>query len=163
MPVRHDNSAWWLAAGEIVALMPVLQRSETSGARMGQRLPETVRALADASTYVTLATVRPDGAPRLTVLWIERDGDDLLLSTVRGRAKERDIARDPRVGLMFLDQRNPYAYVEVRGTATLTDEGGRDLIDRLAVKYTGEPYKWDSPDAVRVVIRITPDRVLTTS
>jgi PPOX class probable F420-dependent enzyme len=98
----------------------------------------------------------------LTVLWLERDEDDLLLSTVRGRAKERDIARDPRVGLMFLDQRNPYAYVEIRGTATLTEEGGRDLIDRLAVKYTGEPYKWDGPDATRVVIRVTPHRILTT-
>jgi PPOX class probable F420-dependent enzyme len=128
---------------------------------MGQRLPERVRALADAPTYVTMATLRPDGSPRLTVLWIERDGDDLLLSTVRGRAKERDIARDGRVGLMFLDQREPYSYVEVRGTATLTELGGRELIDRLAVKYTGEPYKWDGADAVRVVIRVTPDRVLT--
>jgi PPOX class probable F420-dependent enzyme len=128
---------------------------------MGERLPEPVRALADSPIYVTLATLRPDGSPRLTVLWIERDGDDLLLSTVRGRAKERDIARDGRVGLMFLDQREPYSYVEVRGTATLTDQGGRELIDRLAVKYTGEPYKWDEPDAVRVVIRVTPIRVLT--
>ncbi len=129
---------------------------------MGQRLPETVRKLADAPTYVTLATLRSDGSPRLTVLWLERDGDDLLLSTVRGRAKERDIARDPRVGLMFLDQRNPYAYVEIRGTATLTEEGGHDLIDRLSMKYTGKPYVWDGPDEARVVIRVTPTRVLTT-
>ncbi|ADP78468.1 PPOX class F420-dependent oxidoreductase [Frankia sp. AgB1.9] len=129
---------------------------------MGERLPEKVRTLADAPTYVTLATLQSDGSPRLTVLWIERDGDDLLLSTVRGRAKERDIDRDPRVALMFLDQHDPYSYVEIRGTATLTEEGGRDLIDRLAVKYTGEPYKWDGPDAIRVVIRISPTRVLTT-
>ncbi|OHV32938.1 MULTISPECIES: PPOX class F420-dependent oxidoreductase [Pseudofrankia] len=129
---------------------------------MGVRLPETVRALADAPTYVTLATLRPDGSPRLTVLWIERDGDDLLLSTVRGRAKERDLARDGRVALMFLDQSDPYSYVEVRGTAALSEDGGRELIDRLAVKYTGEPYKWDEPDAVRVVIRVAPTRILTT-
>lgn len=129
---------------------------------MGERLPEKVRTLADAPTYVTLATLQSDGSPRLTVLWIERDGDDLLLSTVRGRAKERDIDRDPRVGLLFLDQKDPYSYVEIRGTASLTDEGGRELIDRLAVKYTGEPYKWDGPDAIRVVIRVTPTRVLTT-
>jgi PPOX class probable F420-dependent enzyme len=129
---------------------------------MDVRLPETVRKLADAPTYVTLATLRPDGSPRLTVLWIERDGDDLLLSTVRGRAKERDLARDGRVALMFLDQRDPYSYVEVRGTATLSEEGGPELIDRLAVKYTGEPYKWDEQDAARVVIRVTPSRILTT-
>jgi PPOX class probable F420-dependent enzyme len=130
---------------------------------MRTRLPVTVKALADAATYVTLATIQPDGAPRMTVLWVDRDGDDLLLSTVRGRAKERDIARDPRVGLLFLDQRDPYSYVEVRGTATLTEEGGRDLIDRLALKYTGVRYRWDDPDEERLVIRVVPERVLTVS
>jgi PPOX class probable F420-dependent enzyme len=128
---------------------------------MSVHLPAKARELADAQTYVTLATIRPDGSPRLTVLWVTRDGDDLLLSTARGRAKERDIARDPRVGVLFLDQRDPYGYVEVRGTATLTEEGGNELIDALAVKYTGEPYKWDFPEEVRVVVRIIPDRVLT--
>jgi PPOX class probable F420-dependent enzyme len=128
---------------------------------MAVPLPDSARKLADSPIYVTLATIRPDGSPRLTVLWIERDGDDLLLSTLRGRAKERDLARDPRAGIMFLDQQDAYGYVEVRGHATLSDEGGRELIDRLAVKYTGEPYKWDAPDAPRVVIRVTPDRVVT--
>ncbi|MBX6390461.1 MAG: PPOX class F420-dependent oxidoreductase [Frankia sp.] len=128
---------------------------------MGQRLPQRVRELADGPTYVTLATIRPDGSPRLTVLWVARDGDDLLLSTVRGRAKERDIARDPRVGLMFLDQHDPYSYVEIRGTAWVTEEGGRELIDQLAIKYTGEPYKWDGPDTVRVVVRVSADRIIT--
>jgi len=128
---------------------------------MAERLPEPVKILADARTYVTLATVQADGSPRMTVLWIDRDGDDLLLSTVRGRAKERDIARDSRVGLMFLDQRDPYSYVEVRGTATLTEEGGRELIDRLSMKYNGDLYRWDEPGEVRVVIRVVADRVLT--
>ena len=128
---------------------------------MADRLPEPVRALADARTYVVLATIQPDGSPRMTVLWVDRDEDELLLSTVRGRAKERDIARDPRVGLMSLDQGDPYGYVEVRGTATLTEEGGRELIDRLSVKYTGDVYRWDDPDEVRVVVRVVADRVLT--
>jgi PPOX class probable F420-dependent enzyme len=129
---------------------------------MVARLPEKARELADAATYVTLATIRPDGSPRMTVLWVARDGDDLLLSTVRGRAKERDMVRDPRVGVMFLDQREPYGYIEVRGRASLTELGGRDLIDALALKYTGEgPYRWDGADAVRVVVRVTPERVFT--
>lgn len=128
---------------------------------MSVPLPDKAKSLADNPTYVTLATIRPDGAPRLTVLWVARDGDDLLLSTVVGRAKERDLRRDPRVGVMFLDQADPYGYVEVRGTATLTEEGGRELIDRLALKYTGDTYKWDPPEAVRVVIRITPQRIAT--
>jgi PPOX class probable F420-dependent enzyme len=124
-------------------------------------LPDKVKNLADTVTYVTLATIRPDGSPRMTVLWITRDGDDLLLSTVRGLAKERDIARDPRVGLMFLDQRDPYAYVEIRGRAELLEEGGRELIDRLSLKYTGDTYQWDSPDVVRVVIRVTAEKIMT--
>lgn len=128
---------------------------------MAVHLPERAKQLADAATYVTLATVRPDGSPRMTVLWVARDGDHLLLSTVRGRAKERDIARDPRVGVMFLDQRDPYAYIEVRGQALLGEEGGDDLIDDLSVKYTGRPYQWDDPGEVRLVVRIIPDRVLT--
>lgn len=128
---------------------------------MAERLPEPVKALADARTYVTLATIRADGSPRMTVLWIDRDQDALLLSTVRGRAKERDIAREPRVGLLFLDQRDPYSYVEVRGTATLAEEGGRELIDRLSMKYNGDLYRWDEPGEVRVVIRVVADRVLT--
>jgi PPOX class probable F420-dependent enzyme len=128
---------------------------------MADRLPETVRALADARTYVVMATVQADGSPRMTVLWVDRDDDTLLLSTVRGRAKERDIARDPRVGLMFFDQNNPYGYVEVRGTATLTEQGGRELIDRLSLKYTGDIYRWDDPEEVRVVVRVVANRVLT--
>ena len=124
-------------------------------------LPDKVKNLADTVTYVTLATIRPDGSPRMTVLWITRDGDDLLLSTVRGLAKERDIARDPRVGLMFLDQRDPYGYVEIRGRAELLEEGGRELIDRLSLKYTGDTYQWDSPEVVRVVIRVTAEKVMT--
>ncbi|CAO5191140.1 putative PPOX class F420-dependent enzyme [Frankia sp. AiPs1] len=128
---------------------------------MAERLPEPLRALADARTYVVLATVQADGSPRMTVLWVDRDEDDLLLSTARGRAKERDIARDPRVGLMFLDQNDPYSYVEVRGTATLAEEGGRELINRLSLKYTGDIYRWDDPEETRVVIRVVADRVLT--
>jgi PPOX class probable F420-dependent enzyme len=129
---------------------------------MSVRLPQIVKDLADSVIYATLATIRPDGAPRMTVLWVARDGDDLLMSTMRGQAKERDISRDPRVGVMFLDQANPYSYVEVRGQATLTEVGGRELIDELSLKYLGDTYHWDDPDEVRVVIRVRADRVLTT-
>ena len=128
---------------------------------MTVRLPEKVKELADSTTYVALATLRADGSPRMTVLWITRDGDELLLSTRRGSAKERDISRDGRVGLMFLDQKDPYGYVEVRGNASITEEGGDDLIDELALKYTGSAYQWDGDEAVRVVVRVVPEKVLT--
>lgn len=128
---------------------------------MTVRLPEKVKELADSTTYVALATLQADGSPRLTVLWITRDGDELLLSTRRGSAKERDISRDARVGLMFLDQKDPYGYVEVRGNALITEEGGDDLIDELSLKYTGSTYQWDGDEAVRVVVRVVPEKILT--
>ena len=128
---------------------------------MTVRLPEKVKELADSTTYVTLATLRADGSPRMTVLWVTRDGDELLLSTLRGSAKERDMSRDPRVGLMFLDQKDPYGYVEVRGNALISEEGGDELIDELSLKYTGSAYQWDSPESVRVVVRVVPEKVLT--
>jgi hypothetical protein len=62
---------------------------------------------------------------------------------------------------MFLDQRDPYGYVEIRGHAELTEEGGAELINQLSVKYTGDAYHWDSPDVVRVVIRVIPEKVMT--
>jgi len=127
---------------------------------MSVALPDHAKAMLDARAFVTLATVRPDGSPRLTVLWVKRDDDDVLLSTVIGRAKERDLRRDPRVGVMILDQADPYRYVEVRGTADLTEDGGPELIQELSRKYTGQPYAQDGPDARRVVIRVRADKVV---
>ncbi|HEU0130575.1 MAG TPA: PPOX class F420-dependent oxidoreductase [Mycobacteriales bacterium] len=125
-------------------------------------LPDTAKAWLDAVSFATLATVNADGSPQTTVHWVARDGDDVLLSTVRGRRHARNLDRDPRVSVLVMDPANPYAYVEVRGTATLTEEGARDLIDDLAEKYRGvRPYPGDAPDAVRVVIRVPPEHVVS--
>lgn len=124
-------------------------------------LPEAAKAWLDGTSYPVLATTNADGSPQTTVHWAARDGDDILMSTVRGRLHARNLERDPRVSVMFIDPDDPYKYVEVRATATLTEEGGRELIDDLAERYRGvRPYPWDEPDAVRVVIRIPPERVV---
>lgn len=122
-------------------------------------LPENAKRLLDGATFVTLATVNPDGAPQSSVVWAKRDGDDLLMSTVRGRRKEKNMSRDPRVSVSFFDPANPYTYYEVRGSVTLTDDGGPDLIQELSHKYTGGPYTRDTPDNVRVVVRLTPSHL----
>ena len=127
---------------------------------MTTALPENVKALLDAPTFVVVTTINPDGSPHATVLWIKHDGDDLLFSTVRGRRKTKNMERDPRVSVCAYDPRQPYAYFSVNGEVTLTEEGGRELIDELSVKYTGAPYTYDTADAVRVVCRLTPHRVL---
>ncbi|RLK59801.1 PPOX class F420-dependent oxidoreductase [Actinokineospora cianjurensis] len=126
---------------------------------MGSLLSEGAKALIDGANFATLATLNPDGGPQTSVLWVRRDGEDLLLSTVAGRQKEKNLRRDPRVSVTVVNKDNPYSYIEVRGAARLTTEGGDDLINELSEKYLGKPYSGDTPDTVRVVVRITPERV----
>ncbi len=124
-------------------------------------LPKEAHALLDAANFVTFATQNADGSAQLSVLWVKRDGDDVLISTVRGRQKERNLSRDPRASVLVFPPDNPYRYLEVRGRVTMTDEGGDDLINELSAKYTGKtPYPGIGPDEPRVVVRLTPERVV---
>lgn len=126
------------------------------------QISERARAWLDSPEFATVATLNPDGRPQLSVVWVERDGDDVLISTVAGRRKHLNIERDPRVTVLVYPKDDPYSYVEVRGTATMTEEGGRELIDRLNEAYTGTGrYAGDDGTAnVRVVVRVTPDKVV---
>ena len=123
-------------------------------------LPDTAKRLLDGATFVTVSTVNPDGSPQATVLWAKRDGDDVLLSTVRGRRKERNMARDPRISVSFFDPENPYWYTEIRGAVTMIEDGGPELIEELSQKYNGVSYTYDGPGDTRVVVRLTPDKVV---
>jgi PPOX class probable F420-dependent enzyme len=124
-------------------------------------LPPDSHRFFDEARFATIATVEPDGRPQLSVVWIRRDGDDLLVSTVVGRRKHRNLVADPRATVLVYDDADPYHYVEVRGSVSMTEEGGRALIDELCEKYRGiTPYPWDGPQNVRVVVRISPDKVV---
>ncbi len=126
-------------------------------------LDDRSRALLDAPEFATIATIEPDGQPQLSVVWVTREGDDVLVSTVEGRRKHRNLVADPRATLLVYSRSDPYAYVEVRGTVTMTRDGGPELIDRLARDYRGvDRYAGDDgTDNVRVVVRLTPDKVIT--
>lgn len=125
-------------------------------------IPDTAREWLDGPEFATIATILPDGQPHLSVVWVERDGDDVLVSTVKGRRKHLNLSADPRATVLVYPKDNPYSYVEIRGTTTMIDEGGRDLIDRLARKYRGlDRYPFDDgTDNVRVVVRIRPEKVV---
>ncbi|MGI8881946.1 MAG: PPOX class F420-dependent oxidoreductase [Jatrophihabitans sp.] len=128
---------------------------------MTTELPQQAKDLLDASSFVVLATVNEDGSPQTSVLWASRDGDTVLLSTVRGRKKERNLTRDPRASLLILDAANPYSYAEVRGSVTLSEEGGDKLINDLSLAYNGAEYTGDDGTGnVRVVVRLTPEHVV---
>ncbi|GGR13784.1 PPOX class F420-dependent oxidoreductase [Streptomyces netropsis] len=132
---------------------------------MSAALSDDLKKLIDDSpVFATVATVQPDGSPQLTVTWVKRDGDDLLISTTVGRRKEQNLRRDPRVTVMINPANAPYTYAEVRGSAALTTEGGQELINELSRKYTGKAYAEFNPaakdDAERVVVRVTPRKVV---
>ena len=129
---------------------------------MSVSLPQQAKTWIDEHEFATIATIQPDGQPQLSVVWVSYDGDDLLVSTVKGRRKHLNLERDPRVTVLVYPRGMPYTYVEVRGSATMTEEGGRELIDRLNDAYTGTGrYTTDyHTDNVRVVVRITPDKVV---
>ena len=131
---------------------------------MTAALSDELKALLDSPVFVTVATIQPDGSPQLSVVWVARDGDDVLISTTVGRRKERNLRRDPRVTVLVNPGDAPYTYAEIRGTASLTTEGGQELINTLSRKYTGKAYADFNPaageDAERVVLRVTPRKVV---
>jgi PPOX class probable F420-dependent enzyme len=119
---------------------------------------ETARLL-DGRNYAVLATVNKDGSPQTSAMWVGRDGDDLLMSTVEGRLKHRNMVRDPRVSVTVIDSADPENYVELRGTVTMTPDVGRAFDTQLAWKYDGKDPAPDRPGAVRVIVRVRVDRV----
>ena len=120
--------------------------------------PATLRLL-DGRNYAVLATVNPDGSPQTSVVWVGRDDADLLFSTVEGRVKHRNMARDPRVSVTIIDSADPENYVELRGHVTMTPDIGRRLDTQLSWKYDGRDPGEDRPGAVRVVVRMEVDTV----
>ena len=121
---------------------------------------DTIRAIVDGKNFATIATLNADGSPQTSPVWITRDGDDLLVSTVIGRLKERNLRRDPRASITVFDHDNPYNYFEARGPVSFTEEGGFQLINDLSHKYVGSDYKGDEgTDNVRVIVRLTPEKV----
>jgi PPOX class probable F420-dependent enzyme len=130
---------------------------------MADSLNHAVRKLLDEPNPAVLGTINPDGSPQTSVVWVARDGDDLLISTAAGRRKERNVRRDPRVSLTVYDQDDPQQYAEVRGLAAVTEDAGRKLAVQLAEDYegpgAGDEYLRLPPEVVRVVFRITPQHV----
>ena len=123
-------------------------------------LPQLLKTLLDANTFVVLATTNPDGSPQTSVIWAKRDGDVIVFSTIRGRRKTRNMERDPRVSLCTYDPADPYRYVEVRGTVSMSEEGGPELIDELSRRYDGTPFTEGNPANVRVVCRVEPTKII---
>ncbi|GAA0450689.1 PPOX class F420-dependent oxidoreductase [Streptomyces stramineus] len=131
---------------------------------MSAELSDDLKKLIDdAPVFAAVATLQPDGSPQMSVTWITHDGNDLLIATGAESRKAKNLRRDPRVTVMINPPNAPYTYVEVRGTATVSAEGGRELLDELSRKYTGLAYADFDPaqgDMELVAVRVTPVKVV---
>ncbi|MBA3621544.1 MAG: PPOX class F420-dependent oxidoreductase [Actinomycetota bacterium] len=127
---------------------------------MTQKIPAAAHGLLDDANFAHVVTLMPDGMPQTTPVWIDRDGDVVVFNTAKGRAKHRNLVRDPRIALSVCAADNPYSYLQVRGRAELVEEGAREHIDKMARKYIGkERYPFSQPGEERIIVRITPESV----
>ncbi len=125
-------------------------------------LPDAVRAKLQATNFWHLATINPDGWPQVSTMWVDIEGDDIILNTAIGRRKEKNLRRDPRLTISTHDKENAYENVEIRGKVVEFIEGDAaiDSINKLAKKYIGkDEYPWLTPDERRVKLRVEPTHV----
>ena len=121
---------------------------------MAFSLNDETRRLLDGRHFAVMATINPDGSPQTSAMWVGRDGDDVLFSTVAGRRKHRNLVRDPRISITVLDSDDPYNYVELRGTTTFTEDVGRRFDIGLSWTYDGKDPDEDPPGRCASIGRI---------
>jgi PPOX class probable F420-dependent enzyme len=125
------------------------------------KLTEDLLALLRRPSTCYIATLMADGSPQMTQTWVDTDGEHVIINSVQGYVKIRNIERDPRVAVVISEPDNPTRYFQVRGRVVeVTTDGATDHIEMLAQKYTGKPYPWyGGRDQVRVIIVIEPKKV----
>lgn len=126
------------------------------------QLSDFAKWLIDGRNVGVIATLMRDGSPHLSPVYVDRDGDIILVNTVIGRVKYRNVKGDPRVSVVVFDHLNPLQYVEVRGrVAELTTEGAEEHIDMLAKRYMGlEKHPFRKPGQRRIIMKIVPEKVV---
>lgn len=124
----------------------------------GASLTPAVRALLEAKNVVVVSSLRKDGTIHAIPVWVDTDGEHVLLNSVEGRAWERNLSRDPNVTCTVVQSGNPYEFVEIRGQVVARSlEEGEPHIHRLAKKYLDlDEYPWLRPEDKRVLYKVAP-------
>ncbi len=124
-------------------------------------IPEQARSLFTNKNFAFLSTLMKDGSPQVTPVWVDIDGNDILVNTAEGRTKQKNVTRDPRVAISVVDGTNPYTMVTVRGKVVeQLAEGANNHIDLMAKKYLGmDKYPFAMPGEKRILLRIKPEKV----
>src|SRR3954452_203841 len=113
--------------------------------------------------FANVATLNPDGSPQVTPVWVDFDGTHVLINTAKGRVKAKNLAREPRVAVSIADPDNAYRYIGIQGRVVeMIEQGGDAHIDKMAKKYLGkDSYPFRTPGEVRLIVKISPDKVHT--
>jgi PPOX class probable F420-dependent enzyme len=130
---------------------------------MADVIPQNFRDLFNKRAFAALTTLMPDGSPQTTPVWVDFDGQYVIFNSAKGRQKDRNVRRDPRVALAIVDPDNPYRYLEVRGkVAEITEDGAAAHIDKMAKKYLGvDKYPYAQPGEMCVLYKIRPEHTTT--
>jgi PPOX class probable F420-dependent enzyme len=128
---------------------------------MAPPIPSTHADLLQKPAFASLATLNTDGSPQVTPVWFDWDGSHVIINTARGRVKDRNLQRNPRVALTIADPANPYRYLGIQGRVTnMTEDGADAHIDKLAKKYLDkDKYPYRAPGEKRVLVTITPEKI----
>lgn len=136
---------------------------------MSANIPNEFQDLLTEPVVVSLVTVMPDGTPQATPVWVDYDGEHVIINTARGRQKDRNMQQDAKVTVLAIDPKNPYRWMEVRGKVEeATEQGALDVINRLAKKYAGTDQYYggvmpaeQAKQETRVTYKIKPVHVNT--
>jgi PPOX class probable F420-dependent enzyme len=128
---------------------------------MAERLSAGLQKLLGEPAFCQVATLMPDGSPHLTQVWVNTDGEHILVNTFEGAQKLRNVRRDPRVAVNVVDPGNAWRLASIRGRVVdIATEGADDHIDELARKYLGvDSYPFRQPGQVRVTVTIAPEQI----
>ncbi len=116
----------------------------------------------EAKAFASLALVTKDGAPHVTPMWFDYDGEYIIFNTARRRVKDRILHRHPKVALSVQDPKNPYRYIQIRGQVVdETEDGAYDNICSLREKYWGDRNYPRREGEQRVIYRVKPETANT--
>ena len=127
---------------------------------MPKGITESHRDLLQQPAFANLATIMADGSPQVTPVWFDFDGTHVIINSAKGRVKDRNMRQNRKVSLSIMDPKNPYRYLEIRGTVVeITEDGADSHIDKQAKRYLNlDKYPYRTPDEVRVLYKVLPER-----
>jgi PPOX class probable F420-dependent enzyme len=123
------------------------------------RLSDEIKALVRGANFAHLATLMRDGAPQVDPVWVDLEGDTILVCTSTNSLKAKNTKRNGRVGLSVIAMDNPYEEAQLRGRVVeQRPDPDCTVIDRVSRKYTGQPFPWRDKPAERLVLVIAVER-----